>query len=98
MPILFGSDQIVAEPELASYNAAFLLSPDGETAAVYRKIHLVPFGEFFPLQELAHVRRATRQAASLPFTPGDSVVMLPVERPSGEHRDLLRSRVPVADA
>jgi apolipoprotein N-acyltransferase len=77
VPILFGSDQIVAEPELRQYNAAFLLNPDGETAAVYRKIHLVPFGEFFPLQEwLTFAAPLVRRF--LPFTPGDSVVMLPV--------------------
>ena len=77
VPILFGSDQIVAEPELRQYNAAFLLSPDGETAAVYRKIHLVPFGEFFPLQEwLTFAAPLVRRY--LPFTPGDKVVLLPV--------------------
>jgi apolipoprotein N-acyltransferase len=77
VPILFGSDQIVAEPELRQYNAAFLLNPDGETAAVYRKIHLVPFGEFIPLQEwLTFVAPLVKRY--LPFDPGDRVVMLPV--------------------
>ncbi len=77
VPILFGSDQIVANPELRMYNAAFLLGPDGETQAVYRKIHLVPFGEFFPLQDwLTFAAPLVRRF--LPFTPGDSVVMLPV--------------------
>ena len=77
VPILFGSDQIVAEPELRQYNAAFLLGPDGETEAVYRKIHLVPFGEFFPLQEWLTFA-APLVKRFLPFTPGDSVVLLPV--------------------
>jgi apolipoprotein N-acyltransferase len=77
VPILFGSDQIVAEPEPRQYNAAFLLGPGGETTAVYRKIHLVPFGEFFPLQEwLTFAAPLVRRF--LPFTPGDAVVMLPV--------------------
>lgn len=78
VPILFGSDQIVAEPELRQYNAAFLLGPDGETEAVYRKIHLVPFGEFFPLQEWLTFA-APLVKRFLPFTPGDKVVMLPVK-------------------
>jgi apolipoprotein N-acyltransferase len=77
VPILFGSDQIVADPEPRQYNAAFLLGPNGETTAVYRKIHLVPFGEFFPLQEwLTFAAPLVRRF--LPFTPGDTVVMLPV--------------------
>jgi apolipoprotein N-acyltransferase len=33
------------------YNAAFRVTPDRRTAAVYRKIQLVPFGEFIPLQQ-----------------------------------------------
>ena len=77
VPILVGSDQIVAEPELRQYNAAFLLGPDGNTVAVYRKIHLVPFGEFFPMQEWLTFA-APLVKRFLPFTPGDSVVMLPI--------------------
>jgi apolipoprotein N-acyltransferase len=77
VPILFGSDQIVAEPQVRQYNAAFLLDPSGDTVAVYRKIHLVPFGEFFPLQEwLTFAAPLVRRY--LPFTPGDKVVLLPI--------------------
>lgn len=77
VPILFGSDQIVANPDLHMYNAAFLLGPDGETSSIYRKIHLVPFGEFFPLQEWLTFA-APLVKRFLPFSPGDTVVMLPV--------------------
>ena len=77
VPILVGSDQIVATPELRMYNAAFLLGEDGSTLAVYRKIHLVPFGEFFPMQEwLTFAAPLVRRF--LPFSPGDRVVMLPI--------------------
>jgi apolipoprotein N-acyltransferase len=77
VPILFGSDQIVSTPEIRQYNAAFLLGPDGETKAIYRKVHLVPFGEFFPLQEWITFA-APLVKRFLPFTPGDGVVLLPV--------------------
>jgi len=33
-----------------AYNAAFLISQEGENVQVYRKIHLVPFGEYIPLR------------------------------------------------
>jgi apolipoprotein N-acyltransferase len=78
VPMLFGSDQIEREPDaIRLYNAAFTLSSSGETTAVYRKIHLVPFGEFIPFKNLLYfvsplVERLTD------FSPGASMVMLPV--------------------
>jgi len=36
--------------EAGSYNAAFLLTGSGAPAQVYRKVHLVPFGEFIPFR------------------------------------------------
>jgi apolipoprotein N-acyltransferase len=82
VPILFGSDQVdrTGQP-FRLYNAAFLVTPDGRTAGVYRKIHLVPFGEFIPFKGLLFfvsplVERFTD------FSAGDAAVMLPV----GSHR------------
>jgi apolipoprotein N-acyltransferase len=80
VPILFGSDQVVRGTPDRHYNAAFQLAPDGKTAAVYRKIHLVPFGEYVPLADWLTVFPPLVQtlAGFAPFSPGDSMVMLPV--------------------
>ena len=79
VPILFGSDQTVFDPPGTQsesterhYNAAFQLAPDGNTAVVYRKIHLVPFGEFVPMADWLTFFPPLVQtlAGFAPFTPG----------------------------
>ena len=37
---------------IVSYNRAYLLSPEGDVAGKYDKIHLVPFGEYVPLRKV----------------------------------------------
>ena len=84
VPILFGSDQVIRrEPiELSElYNAAFQLNPYGGTAAVYRKIHLVPFGEFFPFQRWIAFAAPLVQRF-VPFSAGKGPVLLQV----GQHK------------
>jgi apolipoprotein N-acyltransferase len=77
VPILFGSEQVIRSERPELYNAAFLVSPDGTTAAVYRKIHLVPFGEFFPMQRwLTSVAPLVQRFTA--FSAGQGPVMLPV--------------------
>ena len=78
VPILLGSDQgDRSQLPLRLYNAAFLVTPEGETAAVYRKIHLVPFGEYIPFRFL--VSYVSPLVDSLgEFAAGDAMVMLPV--------------------
>jgi apolipoprotein N-acyltransferase len=75
--LLFGSDQIERTVPPRIYNAAFLVEPAGTVAAVYRKIHLVPFGEYVPLQRLLFFAGPLVQAVA-DFSAGDRMVMLPV--------------------
>jgi apolipoprotein N-acyltransferase len=81
VPILFGSDQVDrSKTPLRMYNSAFMVAPSGATAAVYRKIHLVPFGEFIPFKGVASFVSPLVDSLG-EFAPGDSMVMLPV----GQH-------------
>ena len=77
VPILFGSDQVERGETTRLYNSAFLVKPDGETAAVYRKINLVPFGEYIPFKSwLFFVSPLVESFAE--FAPGGSIVLLPI--------------------
>ena len=77
--LLFGSDQIERGSPPSYYNSAFLLRPDGSTAGVYRKMYLVPFGEYVPLKRLLFFVGPVVEAVA-DFSPGREVVMLPVGR------------------
>jgi apolipoprotein N-acyltransferase len=83
VPILFGSDQIewrVADNRRIPdkfFNSAFLVSADGSTAGVYRKMHLVPFGEYVPLQRLLFFAAPLVERVGT-FAPGERPELLPV--------------------
>jgi apolipoprotein N-acyltransferase len=76
-PLLFGSDEIERGAPDRYYNSAFMLSPDGAVAAVYRKMQLVPFGEFVPLRSLLFFVSPLVEGMS-DFSRGDRVTMLPM--------------------
>jgi apolipoprotein N-acyltransferase len=82
--LLVGSDQVEpirpvdqSKPQVRLYNAAYLIRPDGGTAAIYRKIHLVPFGEYVPFKRLLFFVGTLVDAVS-DFTPGTQALVLPV--------------------
>jgi apolipoprotein N-acyltransferase len=77
VPILLGSDQIERGEPAKYYNAAFLVKADGSDGGVYRKMHLVPFGEYVPLKHLFFFMARLVEAVS-DFSPGESAVLLPV--------------------
>jgi apolipoprotein N-acyltransferase len=87
VPMLFGSDQVIWREANGRrvvdklYNAAFMVQPDGSTAGIYRKMHLVPFGEYVPLKRLLFFAAPLVEAVS-DFTAGESLELLPV----GTHR------------
>jgi apolipoprotein N-acyltransferase len=76
--LLFGSDQIERGPTPRYYNAAFLVSPDGQPAGVYRKKHLVPFGEYVPLRGLLFFAAPLVESVG-DFGVGTEVTVLPVD-------------------
>jgi apolipoprotein N-acyltransferase len=75
--LLIGSDQMEDANPPRYYNAAYLVRNDGTTGAVYRKVHLVPFGEYVPLKRFLFFVGNLVEAVS-DFSAGDRVVLLPV--------------------
>ena len=75
--ILIGSDQIEKGVPLKYFNSAFLVRDDGSTGGVYRKMHLVPFGEYVPFQRMLFFAAPLVEAVS-DFSEGQQPVLLPV--------------------
>lgn len=77
--MLVGSDLWVRPPDGPPkiYNAAFMVGRDGSTAGIYRKVHLVPFGEYVPMKNLLFFAAPLVQAVS-DFSPGTEVATLPI--------------------
>ncbi|HEY3044829.1 MAG TPA: apolipoprotein N-acyltransferase, partial [Vicinamibacterales bacterium] len=77
VPILIGSDQIERGVPPKYFNSAFLVREDGSTGGVYRKMHLVPFGEYVPFKRMLFFAAPLVEAVS-DFSEGGRPALLPV--------------------
>lgn len=76
--LLFGSDQVERSSPPRYYNSAFLVAPDGRQVAAYRKMQLVPFGEYVPLRALLFFVAPLVESVS-DFTAGREQTLLPLD-------------------
>jgi apolipoprotein N-acyltransferase len=78
-PLLFGSPTYeIKDRRHLLWNSAFLLDRDGMTKAVYRKIHLVPFGEYVPLKSSLFFFLNKLVQGAGDFQAGRSYTVMPV--------------------
>ena len=81
VPFILGTDQYEpardGQPE-RYYNSAVLVGTDGATRGSYRKVRLVPFGEFVPFKRILFFVGPLVDAVS-DFTPGREFTVLDVE-------------------
>ena len=76
--LLLGSDQMERGSPPLYYNSAFVLRADGSTGGSYRKMFLVPFGEYVPLKRLLFFVAPLVEGVG-DFSPGQAMVTLPVD-------------------
>ena len=81
-----GTDLSQQENAWHDYNSAFVVEADGKMVGRYDKIHLVPFGEYIPFQNLlTFAHKLTGRVSS--FTPGSEHRVFQLDTQSGgRHR------------
>ncbi|MGI5868139.1 MAG: apolipoprotein N-acyltransferase [Kiritimatiellia bacterium] len=78
-PILAGGTEFATNAAGASvvYNSSFLFGTNGVVEGVYRKQHLVPFGEYIPFDKtLTFLQRLAPTGVSC--SPGDGPAVMPI--------------------
>lgn len=78
--MVFGSPGFeVYDNQAYPFNGAYLISPQGEKIGCYKKIHLVPFGEYVPMQKLfSFAGKLVAQAGN--FVSGEDHNLLCLDR------------------
>jgi apolipoprotein N-acyltransferase len=75
--LLFGGDQVELAPNNTRryFNSSFLITPEGTVAGTYKKMHLVPFGEYVPFEKWLYF---VTPIVKSDFAAGDDVNVLPM--------------------
>jgi len=81
VPLLVGTNDYQATPQgrLRYYNSAFLFTPHGGYPQVYDKIHLVPFSEKIPYEQIFHFSDKIQLGQS-DFSNGEELTIFEVKR------------------
>ena len=79
--LLTGADILM--PNQPNYTGAALMRGRFENHQIYRKVHLVPFGEYLPLRHAPGMNALLGNVIAGDFHSGDSTEPLMLQKPSG---------------